>query len=396
MGGRLVKNLICSFLCVGMLFAVLPQNVLANLPSASIVMDARSGRVIHQQRSDLQRHPASMTKMMTLYLVFDALKAGKLSLNTKLKVSRYAANRPPSKFGLRVGSSLSVRDAVMGLITKSANDVAVVIAEHLGKTEGKFAMMMNHKARQLGMNRTNYRNASGLPNSRQKSTARDMARLSKSLIHTHPNYYKWFATRAFKYKGTHHKNHNRLLGKIQGLDGIKTGFTNAAGFNLAASALRGDTRLIVVVMGEHTKSARDKKIRNLFKSGFKKKPHSDPYRIASVQNLPSPRLKPREASSFKLPSIISTAHAAESTGSRNWAVQVGVYSKHSAAKGQAKKMLKSYNTHLKESQIYVTTLKGKKGTLYRARLVGLHQERANRACKILTSNHHDCLVLKTR
>ncbi|WP_062202457.1 D-alanyl-D-alanine carboxypeptidase [Aureimonas sp. AU12] len=224
---------------------------------SSIVIDANNGKVLFSKSQDDKRYPASLTKMMTLYMLFDALESGRASLSTPMKVSAYAAARPPSKLGMKVGSSLSVEEAIMALVTRSANDAAVVIGEYLGGTESQFAGMMTAKARKLGMSRTTFQNANGLPNNAQTTTARDMATLGIALREHFPQYYKYFNTRSFKFRGQVIGNHNRLLGRVQGVDGIKTGYINASGFNLVTSVVRGDKKLVAVVMGGRTARSRD-------------------------------------------------------------------------------------------------------------------------------------------
>ena len=232
-------------------------------------MDADTGVIIHQRYADKMLHPASLTKVMTLLMVFDALESGKLKINDRIYISRTAASMVPSKLDLPPGSSILVKDAIYALVTKSANDVAVAIAEKLGKTESRFALMMTQKARTLGMNRTRFMNASGLHHPKQVTTARDMAKMGRYLIAIQPRYYKVFATQNFSYRGKNYRNHNRLLGQYDGIDGIKTGYIQASGFNLLASAKRGDKRLIGVVFGGRTSKSRNAHMRELLDAGFK-------------------------------------------------------------------------------------------------------------------------------
>jgi D-alanyl-D-alanine carboxypeptidase len=232
-------------------------------PYAAIVVDANTGKVLHEANADAPRHPASVTKVMTLYMLFERLEAGKVSLNTELPVSARAAAQAPSKLGLKPGQTLTVDDAIRALVTKSANDAAVVVAEALGETEGNFAAMMTRKARALGMNHTHYRNASGLPNDEQITTARDQALLGRAIQDRFPKQYRYFATASFTYKGRAMRNHNKLLGSMAGIDGIKTGFVNASGFNLLASLKRDNRHLVAVVMGGRTGNARDARMREL-------------------------------------------------------------------------------------------------------------------------------------
>lgn len=242
---------------------------------SSIVMDAQTGQILEQEDAHGIRHPASLTKVMTLYLAFEALKSGRLSLNTKMTTSSKASRQSPSKFGLVPGEQITVYQAVMGLVTKSANDVAVVFAEHLAGSEEAFARRMTQKAKTLGMKKTIFKNASGLPNSGQVTTAYDMAVLSRALYQHFPEQYKYFKSQSFTHKGTVHRNHNHLLGKVPGLDGIKTGFIVASGFNLAASAVRYDAaqrahRLITIVLGGPNRHWRDRRVTELLETNFHK------------------------------------------------------------------------------------------------------------------------------
>ena len=232
-------------------------------PYAAIVVDANSGEVLHAANADALRHPASLTKMMTLYLLFEQLEAGKLKLDSEMEVSAYAASQSPSKLGLRPGSSIEVEDAIKALVTKSANDVAVVISEAIGGEEEDFAKLMTRKARALGMNKTVYKNASGLPDSDQVTSARDQATLGRALQDRFPRYYRYFATKSFYFRGRAIGNHNRLLGRVVGVDGIKTGYVRASGFNLVSSMRRGDRHIVATVLGGTSGGARDARMRSL-------------------------------------------------------------------------------------------------------------------------------------
>jgi D-alanyl-D-alanine carboxypeptidase len=232
-------------------------------PAASIVIDANSGRVMHAANPDALRHPASLTKIMTLYLLFEQIEAGKLRLDSRLEVSDHAAQQAPSKLGLQPGQTLSVEDAIRALVTKSANDAAVVVAEAISGDEDAFARVMTRKARALGMARTVYNNASGLPDEDQLTTARDQAVLGRAIQDRFPKYYRYFATPSFTYRGHAMRNHNKLLGRVEGIDGIKTGYTRASGFNLVSSLKRGNRHLVAVVIGGSSGAARDAKMRIL-------------------------------------------------------------------------------------------------------------------------------------
>jgi len=233
---------------------------------AAIVIDANSGDVLHAAAADSQRHPASLTKIMTLYLLFERIESGKLKLSTPLDVSEDASDQAPSKLGLRQGQSITVEDAIKALVTKSANDVAVVVAEAIAGSEDEFAKLMTRKARALGMTRTVYKNASGLPDDDQVTTARDQALLALAIQDRFPRYYRYFSTPRFVYRGHSMRNHNRLLGSVEGVDGIKTGYTRASGFNLVTSVRRGKRQIIAVVFGGRSGAQRDARMRKLIEA----------------------------------------------------------------------------------------------------------------------------------
>jgi D-alanyl-D-alanine carboxypeptidase len=241
-----------------------------NPPFASIVVDANSGATLSATNPDSLRHPASLTKMMTLYLLFERLDAGKMSLDTEMRVSAHAAGQDPTKLGLRPGQTIRVEDAIKGLVTKSANDAAVVIAEAIGGDEDDFARMMTRKARALGMTRTVYRNASGLPNDDQVTTARDQATLGRALQDRFPRYYRYFATTSFTFRGRIIRGHNHLLGSVDGVDGIKTGYIRSSGFNLVTNLKRGNRHLVGVVLGGRSSGSRDATMRNLLAENLDK------------------------------------------------------------------------------------------------------------------------------
>ena len=226
-------------------------------PYASIVIDARSGRVLQATNADAHRFPASITKVMTLYLLFEQLERGRLSLNSPITFSRFAARQAPSKLGVPAGRSITVETAILALVTKSANDVAVAVAENIAGTEPAFAALMTAKARSLGMSRTRFANASGLPNPRQVTTARDLTRLGRAIQGHFPRYYRYFQTRSFSFGRRNLRNHNRLLGRVRGVDGIKTGYTRSSGFNLLTSARLGNRHIIAVVLGGRSGRGRD-------------------------------------------------------------------------------------------------------------------------------------------
>ncbi len=239
-------------------------------PFAAMVVDANTGRTMYAVDETEPRHPASVTKVMTLYMLFEQLERGTTSLDTELKVSARAAAQAPSKIGVRPGETISVEDAIKALVTKSANDVACTIAENLAGTEEDFAEKMTRKARQLGMTGTVYRNASGLPDREQITTARDLTILGRAIQDRFPRYYKFFQTRSFNYAGRVIGNHNRLIGKVEGVDGIKTGFTNASGFNLLTSARLNGRHVVGVVLGGRSAASRDATMANLIRTNLAK------------------------------------------------------------------------------------------------------------------------------
>src|SRR5256714_15689576 len=229
---------------------------------ASIIVDGNSGATLQSNNPDASRHPASLTKIMTLYLLFERLEAGKMMLGTEMEVSAHASEQAPTKLGLRPGQSIRVEDAIKGLVTRSANDAAVVIAEAIAGDEGDFARQMTRKARALGMTNTVYRNASGLPDDGQVTTARDQSTLGRAIQDRFPRYYRYFSTTAFNYHGHSIRNHNRLLGNVERVDGIKTRYTRASGFNLVTSMRRGNRHLVGVVMGGRSGGSRDAPMRS--------------------------------------------------------------------------------------------------------------------------------------
>jgi len=232
-------------------------------PYASIVLDLNSGQVLEQTNPDSPRHPASLTKIMTLYLLFERMEAGKIKPSTELPVSEHAAAQAPSKLALKPGETITVENAIRGIVTKSANDVAVVVAEALGGSETEFGKMMTRKAYALGMTNTVYVNASGLPNDEQITTARDQAILGRAIQERFPKYYAYFSTRSFTFHGHAIRNHNKLLGAVEGVDGIKTGYTNASGFNLVTSVRRSGRHIVAAVFGGRTANWRDARMRDL-------------------------------------------------------------------------------------------------------------------------------------
>ena len=284
-------------------------------PYAAIVVDAKNGGVLHAANPDAPRHPASLTKIMTLYLLFERLESGKITLETQMPVSEEASIQAPTKLGLKPGETLKVEDAIKALVTKSANDAAVVIAEALGGSEDEFARAMTRKARALGMKNTTYRNANGLPNDEQITTARDQALLGIAIQERFPKYYRYFSTLSFVYRGNAMRNHNHLLGKVEGVDGIKTGFTRDSGFNLVTSVKRGPRHIVAVVLGGRSASSRDARMRDLIETHIAQASTKPPAALVAEAAKPEPTpaqaAKPQLASADSAQVSISPPRANE-------------------------------------------------------------------------------------
>lgn len=356
-----------------------PTSQAAAAKYASMVIDADTGRILHAANADARKYPASLTKMMTLYMLFDALDRRKLSLNTKLRTSAHAAAQSPSKLNLKVGESITVKNAILALTTKSANDVAVVVAEAIGGSEAAFARMMTKRARALGMTRTTFRNASGLPNKGQRSTARDMAILALALLRHFPHHYRYFSTRKFTYKGKTYSNHNRLLGTYPGVDGIKTGYIRASGFNLVATSKRNGRRVIAVMFGGKTAAKRNAKVAELLNDGFRK-----------LAMLSSSQPGTGETVGANL-----AKHTGSGRSAQAWAVQVGAFRVRKSAEETAHSAVHHVAAVMPDGQ--PTVLRSRRGngtTFYLARIIGGEKAQAREACRVLVQNRFRCLVLR--
>lgn len=272
---------------------------------AAIVVDGNTGQIIEQVNADQRDYPASLTKMMTLYIAFQQLKSGKLSFDQQLPVSAWAASRPPTKLGLRPGSTIAVQDCILGMVTKSANDAASVMAEGIGGSESRFAEMMNAQAALLGMSHTHFANASGLPDPNNVSTAHDLVKLAMALYRDFPQYAHFFATQEFVFHGHIVRGHNNLMYRYPGMDGLKTGFTDASGFNLASTAVRDGQRLFAVVLGSRTSYVRDRLMARLLDDGFDGRP-TPPILVAQAAGV---RPGSRAARLLEAISPIQTAEA---------------------------------------------------------------------------------------
>ncbi|HEY0125096.1 MAG TPA: D-alanyl-D-alanine carboxypeptidase family protein [Rhizobium sp.] len=406
--------------------------------SAYFIMDAKTGAVLASSNADDLNHPASLTKMMTLYMTFEAIHRGKLSWNSKIPVSRNAAGKSPTKLGLRAGSTVTVREAVDGMIIKSANDAAAAMGEALGGSESGFARMMTQKARELGMRRTVFTNPSGLPSMQQVTTARDMSTLAVALINNYPQEYRLFSQTGFSYRGNRIRGHNNLMYRYQGMDGIKTGYTNASGFNLVSAVRQGNRRVIGVVMGGATARGRDALMASLLDryvpkassvstsrlvasiGGGKVKqievasasddvavdvdtqttattrkraefaPAQAPLAFAAVPNVTVPNVTVPMDRPVAMDEILNAGKPA--TG--RWQVQIAATPTAQAAKDLLSAAQSKAGNALANASPYTEAVGKGNGTVYRARFVGFDsRDDANSACAALKRNDFDCMLL---
>ena len=416
-------------------------------PYAAMVVDARSGKVLHARNADTRLHPASLTKMMTLYVVFDAIKHGELSLEKKVKISRNAANEQPSRLGLKAGQRISIRYLIRAAAVKSANDAATALGEAVSGSEAAFARRMTATARKLGMSKTTFKNAHGLTQSGHLSTARDMTTLGRRLFFDFPDYYNLFSRKSTDAGVRQVANTNRkLLGAYRGADGIKTGYTSAAGFNLVASAKRGQKRVIATVFGGKTSAARNARVAELLDMGFDRSPthvainrpravdlgiKAKTIKVAvngSVNTSPRPKERVQqlaqvdtkaienaiiaannEAKAGKKPAVkpvkrqqVAKAQSTQlrvvtrvsTSGGRYWAVQVGAFSsRHQAEKALLQTALRELQT-LEQSDRYIDYAMVSGYMKYRARFVGLNQAEANLTCARLNARNAVCAPIR--
>jgi len=399
----------------------------ATAPSiaAAIVVDMNSGSILQEQAADTPRHPASLTKMMTLYVLFGYLKAGKLTPSSDLTVTERAASQAPTKLGLKPGATIKVNDAVKALVTQSANDAAVTIAENLAGTEENFAKLMTDTARRIGMRNTLFRNASGLPNDEQITTARDMAILSAHLIHDYPDYYTVFSTEYFTFNGRKYRNHNKLLLNYKGTDGIKTGYTRASGYNLAASVHRGEKYLIAVVLGGKTGSQRDTAMRALLEKNFAAASSAKPTAAQLVASLVTPAPLPamkKPAYSVTPAPAAATPVAAPAEGDISepalplrasltssdplpkpsarkvqydgaYHVQVGAYMSQDEAENRLGMVQQRAMALLDGHLPFTASFMKDDKEWYRARFAGFSKADAQAACAALKKMSLDCVVM---
>ena len=416
----------------------LPQSALANDKYAAFVIDAQNGKVLFSRYADSRRYPASLTKIMTIYLLFEEMEAGRITKNTPLKASSNAAAQVPSKIGIKAGQTITVDQAIRALVTKSANDVAVVVAENLNGSVSNFAKRMTRTAHSIGMRNTKFLNPHGLPNSGQTTTARDMSKLAIQTMRRFPKYYYYFQTRSFTWKGTTFGNHNKLLGRVAGVDGLKTGYIRASGFNLVSSMRRDGRHIVGVVMGGRSGSTRDAHMRELLETHIR---HASRGGAMMFANAPLPRSRPEDpslpvsmttAQTMPVPKIVvpstsvpgtlvsvnqsgaaaslsnatagvpvptpaPVATAATEMGSASpppgtggWVIQVGAFNSEQLALDALNRAKSRAPSLLSAATAFTETTSKNGTTLWRARFAGFDQSGASGACAHLKRQSFGC------
>ncbi len=426
--------------------AILSLSTTAQAGSAQLLLDARTGEVLASENPDELNHPASLTKMMSVYMVFDAIRAGKLSWDSPVPFSKHAASRPPTKLFVKAGDSITVREAVLAMIVKSANDASAAIGEKLGGSEEGFAALMTRKARQLGMMNTTFFNASGLPHDQQFTTARDMSTLGVALMRDFPKEYELFATKSFKFRGKTISGHNNLMYRYKGMDGIKTGYTNASGFNLVSAVEHDGRRVIGVVMGGRTAASRDKIMERLIDANIRKAstgsqllvsrstgvqmdlarlgddipvPASRQSALAAVQGMagatgtatdatasayaPSAGngaelvAEPLQAAATAQIDPQHTASTPSMSAERKWQIQIAAATSAQAAMDLLSQARQKVGSPLENLDTYTEMVTRNGVTFYRARFTGFEtKEEARIACDKLVRQRYDCVLMPAR
>ena len=408
----------------------------ANNKYAGLVVDADTGEVLYQDHAGSKRYPASLTKMMTMYMIFDAMRQGKLHKNTRICVSSKAAAQPQTNISLQEGDTITVDQAVRALVVRSANDVAVAVAEHLGGSEWKFAMQMTNKARQLGMRNTVFKNAHGLPNSDQYTTAKDMAKLGIALRRDFPQYYGYFKETQFSWKGKRFKSHNNVLKDYDGVDGIKTGYINASGFNLVTSAHKHGYNVVAVVMGGKTSRSRDDHMKDLLDRSFTQLaergdaprrfaeapiPEPKPIAVAAaLESAPVPFKPQREPESAvqedkavtvaslgnnvirfiptSKPEAAPTPEEKPSVNSDfkrgSWAIQIGAFKGKDTAMKAASEAISKARAELAEAKVAISGIGSGNTALHRAQIANLSEKEARNACQTLRQFDNQCFTFQ--
>ncbi len=361
------NNLLLIIILNSFLILNFSSNLFAK--KAAIVIDFDTEEVLFEVNADTKNYPASLTKIMTLYILFDYIKKGKLSFDSQLSVSSVAASRSPSKLYLKDGSSIKVRDAINALIIKSANDVATVVAENISGSEKEFAKLMTSYAKNLGMKNTTFKNASGLPNRAQLTTARDISKLCHKLITNFPNEYKLFSNTKFSYKGKTYKTHNKLMLSYEGADGIKTGYIKASGFQLAFSAVRDDKRLIGIIFGGDTGSQRNKSLKIIMDKEFAE--------LNIKTNNNKKEIVTKDIKEVK---------------KNNYSIVVGTFKYRNNAEKQIKLIKSRYPISTKDKNSNIVLIKASGKQLYESRFENFSKKEAYAACKRLEKYNRDCFV----
>ncbi len=417
------------------MLAAIGSDIASAAPYSGIVVDAKTGRTLYESHADALRYPASLTKMMTLYLTFEALSSGRISKSTPVPFSAYAASQPPTKLGVRAGQSIPVETAIYALVTRSANDAADALGELLGGSVPRFATIMTETAHRLGMTRTTFRNANGLPNDKQMTTARDMALLGIALREHFPQYYHYFSTRSFTYRRHRIANHNHLLGKMEGVDGIKTGYTNASGFNIVTSVRRDGRSIVAVVMGGRTSHIRDRQVASLIRkympaasrhgdaSDFiasKKTVNSVAVAVALPRHdAPTPDLRPAKVVAAPKTQALALVEATPepaarpavkvaeavargvdpvktaSTSHDGWVIQVAATDSESQARAVLEKTSQKAAKVLADASPFTATYRKGGDTYYRARFGGFtSKSEAWGACGALKKRNISCYAVE--
>ena len=378
---------------------------------AAYVVDAGSGTVLHARNSQVLNFPASLCKVMTLYMVFKGLDEGVFTFSSKVPISQRAARQPPSKIGLKAGDSIALEDAILALTTKSANDIASAVAEFISGSEPAFAELMTQQAHILGMQNTTFRNASGLPNRKQRTTARDLGLLGIALYKNFPRYVHYFAHKNFRYRGRTYRNHNNLLGVHKGVEGIKTGYIRASGYNLMVSARYNRHHIIAVVLGGKSAQRRDAQMRRLLDRAYIRFERSDKL-FATVSIPPRKPLRNTENNTHSLnASQIAVAHATDivtktltdhvavanaiagDIDDKTWGIQLGAFSQHDAAERALDSVVPWFPDLLANTRREISTVTDPIGTLYRARHIGLTEAAARALCdKLTTTRAQECII----
>ena len=401
-GKALLRQVTAAALGIAVAIAGTTATLAADNNYAAIVVDANTGEVLFSRNANVSRYPASLTKMMTLYLIFEDLENGKISLRSRLRVSANAANQAPSKLGLEAGSFIRVEDAILALVTKSANDVAMVVAENLSASAEAFAQRMTSTARSLGMSSTTFRNPHGLPDSGQVTTAWDMALLGRALHDRFPQYYSYFATESFRWDGHVYRNHNNLLGDVEGVTGIKTGYTNASGYNLVTSVERDGRYVVAVVMGGNTSASRDDHMRDLIAAHLPRA-SSGPRTAALVvgpeglAGIPLPRFNPNRTDPIVTAAVTQPTSEVVPPMPQGdfdpFAIQIGAFPSEQAAVLQLEQARRLEEQVLAAAVPYTETVTVDGIVHYRARFTGFTSaEAAWAACAAFETHDIDCFV----